>query len=73
MLYEVITDCGIQTPFEFVELDPLYTVNFRGENQNYYLYKNVQKLAEQFADKEPDFENKFRAYLKYCESLYNVV
>ncbi len=68
---ELMQDCGIQTPFEFVELDPLYTVNFRGENQNYYLYKNVQKLAEQFADKEPDFENKFRAYLKYCESLYN--
>jgi phytoene desaturase len=57
-------------PFEFVELDPLYTVQFRGSNRKFYLYKDWQKLAEQFGDVEQDFAVKFAAYMKKCESLY---
>ena len=30
---ELIEDCGLKMPFEFVELDPLYTVNFRGSDR----------------------------------------
>lgn len=58
-------------PFEFVELDPLYTVNFRGSDKKYSLYKDIDKLSKQFEDVEPNFKTKFTAYLKKCESIYN--
>mgnify|MGYP007042320340 FL=1 len=51
-------------PFEFVEIDPLYTVNFRGSDKKYSLYKDIDKLSQQFEDVEPDFKTKFTAYLK---------
>ncbi len=68
---ELIKDCGLTMPFEFVELDPLYTVNMRGSDRKYTLYKDIDKLSEQFRDVEPDFKRKFTAYLKKCEELYN--
>ena len=68
---ELVKDCVIEMPFEFVELDPLYTVNFRGSDKKYSLYKDIDKLSLQFEDVEPDFKRKFIAYLKKCESLYN--
>ncbi len=68
---ELVEDCGVKMPFEFVELDPLYTVNFRGSDKKYSLYKDIDKLAEQFKEVEPDFKKKFTAYLKKCKDLYN--
>lgn len=68
---ELVNDCGIPMPFEFVEIDPLYTVNFRGSDKRYYLYKDIDKLSQQFEDVEPDFKQKFTAYLHKCESIYN--
>lgn len=68
---ELVQDCGIAMPFEFVELDPLYTVNFRGSNKVFSLYKDIDKLSQQFEGIEPDFKNKFNAYIKKCGELYN--
>ncbi len=68
---ELIHDCGLTMPFEFVELDPLYTVNMRGSDQKFRLYKDIDKLSAQFEGIEPDFKRKFTAYLKKCEELYN--
>lgn len=68
---ELITDCGISMPFEFVEIEPLYTVNFTGNNKKYSLYKDIDTLSQQFDDVEPDFKTKFTAYLKKCEAIYN--
>lgn len=68
---ELVKDCGINMPFEFVELDPLYTVNFRGSDKKYSLYKDIDKLSQQFEGIEPDFKTKFTAYLKKCEAIYN--
>ncbi len=68
---ELVKDCGIEMPFEYIELDPLYTVNFRGSDKKFSLYKNIDKLSEQFEGIEPDFKNSFTAYLKKCEQLYN--
>lgn len=68
---ELVEDCGIKMPFDFVELDPLYTVNFRGSDKKYSLYKDIDKLSEQFSEVEPDFKRKFTAYLKKCGELYN--
>ncbi len=68
---ELLKDCGIDMPFEFVELDPLYAVNFRGSDKKFSLYKDIVKLSEQFDGIEPDFKKKITAYLKKCEQLYN--
>ncbi len=68
---ELAKDCRLSMPFEFVELDPLYTVNFRGEEKRFYLYKDIDKLCNQFNDIEPGFKNKFVSYLNKCEELYN--
>ena len=68
---ELVKDCGIDMPFEFVELDPLYTVRFRGSDRKFSLYKDIDKLSEQFDGIEPDFKVKFTSYLKKCAELYN--
>ncbi len=68
---ELFDDCKMDIPFEFIELDPLYTVNFIGDDKKYSLYKDIDKLSVQFKDVEKDFKNKFVAYLKKCEELYN--
>ncbi|HON19018.1 MAG TPA: phytoene desaturase family protein [Salinivirgaceae bacterium] len=68
---ELMTDCGLSMPFRFVELEPLYTVHIRGTNQKFALYKDIDKLAEQFEPFEPEFKQKFIAYLKKCEAIYN--
>ncbi len=66
---ELVNDCGIKMPFDFVELNPLYTVNFR--NKKFILHKDIDKLSNQFAGTEPEFKKKFSSYLKKCGELYN--
>lgn len=68
---ELADDCNIKIPFEFIELDPLYTVNFRGNPKIYYLYKDLKKLSEQFKDVEPDFDKKMEKYLAECKKAYH--
>ena len=68
---EFARDCGIELPFKYVELDPLYSVNFSDNPKTFHLYKDIAKLAEQFKDIEPDFEEKMRKYLKKSGALFN--
>jgi phytoene desaturase len=64
-------DCGIELPFSYVTLDPLYSVNFRNNPKTYFLYKDISKLAEQFKDVEPDFEKKMRKYLNKSGRIFH--
>lgn len=68
---EFAKDCGIDLPFEYVELDPLYTVNFNKGDKTYFLYKDQKKLAAQFELDEPDFEQKMEKYLKKSSRLFH--
>ena len=68
---EFAQDCGIQLPFEYISLDPLYSVNFSDSPKNYFLYRDMEKLAAQFAEVEPDFRVKMERYLKKSEALYH--
>ena len=68
---EFAKDCNIQMPFKYFELDPLYTVNFRRSPKTYYLYKDISRLAEQFREIEPDFEDKMRRYLRKSGRLFH--
>ncbi|MDX9726759.1 MAG: phytoene desaturase family protein [Bacteroidales bacterium] len=64
-------DCNISLPFDYFELDPLYSVNFSNSPVTYHLYKEICKMADQFREAEPDFEEGFRKYLDKCRRLYN--
>ena len=68
---EFAKDCGIQLPFDYMPLDPLYSVQFSDNPQTFHLYKNLDKLAEQFATVEPDFKEKFEKYLKKSGALFH--
>lgn len=68
---ELIKDCNIEMPFEFVELDPLYSVHFEGDQRSYLIYKDLKKLALEFQDVEPDFEKKLHKFLKAAGQLFH--
>ncbi|HZH72454.1 MAG TPA: phytoene desaturase family protein [Mariniphaga sp.] len=68
---ELANDCNIKIPFEYTELDPLYTVNFSGNKKIFYLYKDIDKLAAQFEGIEPDFKKKFVRYLSKSGALFH--
>lgn len=68
---EFARDCSITLPFKYVELDPLYTVNFRNDPKTYFLYKDIKKLALQFGDVEPGFEEKMNHYLERSGRLFH--
>lgn len=70
---EFIEDAGIEMPFRFVELDPLYTVSFKGSNRRYIIYKDLDRLAEQFRDVEPDFRSKMERFLADAGKLFHDV
>ena len=62
--------CGVEMPFRFIELDPLYSVHFAG-GRSYRLHKDIKKLAESFKDIEPDFEAKMEKYLEKSGALFH--
>lgn len=64
-------ECNISLPFSYYSLDPLYTVSFRGNPRTYFLYKDIKKLAAQFTDAEPDFEQKMLRYLDKSGRLFH--
>lgn len=68
---QLAKECNITLPFKYKELDPLYTVNFSDNPKTFFLYKDIKKLAEQFKDVEPDFEEKMQKYLKKSGKLFN--
>jgi phytoene desaturase len=68
---ELIRYCGITKPFEFVELDPLYSVHFEGDKKNYLIYKNPEKLAAEFRQIEPGFKKKLQDYLRSCGDIFH--
>ncbi len=68
---EFVNYCGIEMPFKFIELDPLYSVNFAGNNKNYLIYKDLAKLANEFKDIEPNFEAKMARFLEKAGTLFH--
>lgn len=68
---ELVKYCDTTMPFEFVELDPLYSVNFKKGGKNYLIYKDLKKLAAQFAAEEPNFEKSIHKYLKKASELFH--
>jgi len=68
---ELVNDCNIAMPFEFVELNPLYAVHFEGDQRSYLIYKDLKKLAIEFQAIEPDFERKIKRFLKAAGQIFH--
>jgi len=62
---EFIADAGLDNmPFQFNKLDTLYAVNFRGSDRRFFIHADMDKLAAEFADVEPDFKRKMQRFLQ---------
>jgi len=68
---EFARDCRIKLPFEYFKLEPLYTVNFSGNPKFYFIYTDLDMLANEFKNVEPDFKSKMKKYLEKCEKRFN--
>jgi phytoene desaturase len=68
---ELIKSAGIEYPFEFIELEPLFTVNIDGIPKTFTIYKDLDKLAIQFEGIEPNFKKKMEAHLYKTGVLYH--
>jgi phytoene desaturase len=68
---ELVKSTGIAYPFEFIELEPLFTVNIDGIDKTFTIYKDMDKLAAQFEGIEPNFREKMEKHLDKTETLYN--
>jgi phytoene desaturase len=68
---ELVKSTGIEYPFEFIELEPLFTVNIDGIDKTFTIYKDMEKLAAQFEGIEPNFREKMERHLNKTETLYN--
>lgn len=68
---EFVEYCKMEMPFQFVELNPLYTINFAGSKRNFVIYKDLARLAKEFDGLEQDFELKMRKYLKSAKNIFH--
>lgn len=68
---EFVRDAGIEMPFRFVKIDPLYYVNFRGSDKRYIIYRDLDKLAEQFVAVEPLFRQRMEKFLASSGRLFD--
>ena len=64
-------DCGIPNPLEYEQLDPLYVVNFAGNEKKYEVSMDLDKLSSQFEPLEPGFRKKLDAYLKGAGEIFH--
>lgn len=70
---EFVKDAGIQMPFTFKELDTLYAVNFRGSDKKFFIHKDLDKLAEEFKEVEPQFKERVTRFLESGARFFNDV
>jgi phytoene desaturase len=67
---EFVSDAGIEMPFRFVKIDPLYNVSFRGSDKRYIIYRDLDRLAEQFEAVEPGFRDRMERFLESSGRLF---
>src|SRR6056297_74034 len=68
---EFVKDAQIPQPFEFIELDPLYSVNFRDTGKTYKIFKDLDKLAAEFNEVEPNFRKSIDKYLNSAGKFFH--
>lgn len=70
-LDELFNYAGVENPVKLVELEPLYKVYFDKIEKPYHIWKNLDKLEEEFKQLEPDLKNKVEKYLKRASQFFH--
>jgi len=68
---ELFEYCGIPNPLTLNELNPLYAVYFEGRKKPFLIYKDLEKLAGEFAGIETDLVPKTKKYLSAAGKLFH--
>ena len=68
---ELFNYCKIPNPIQMNELNPVYSVYFARKTEPYSIYKELDKLAQEFADIEPNFKEKAEKYLKSAGEIFH--
>lgn len=68
---ELVNSTGIEYPFEFIELDPLFTVNIDGVQKTFTIYKDLDLLSKEFEPYEPNFRAKMEKHLRKTGQLFH--
>lgn len=67
---ELFQDCGVANPLTLEELDPVYTVNFAHLDKSIRVYKDLENLAQEVKNLEPDFYNRAVKYLEKAQAIF---
>ena len=70
-LEELFKSSGERNPVILRELDPLYQVYFEGNKEPYRIWKNPDKLAEEFEQIEQDLGTKVNNYLSKAGEFFH--
>lgn len=68
---EMFESVNEPVPFQIRELDPLYTVYLANREKPFQIYKNLEKLAQEFSGIEDDFEKKAKKYLLGAKNIFH--
>jgi phytoene desaturase len=68
---ELFESCGVDNPLTYEELDPIYRVYYGNRKKPFDIYKNLEKLALEFEEAEPDFVSKMEKYLKSAGKIFH--
>ena len=68
---ELFDYCNIPNPLQMNELNPVYTVYFADKKDPYFIYKELDKLAQEFSKVEENFEVKAKKYLKKAAEIFH--
>lgn len=68
---ELFNYCKIPNPLQMNELNPVYSVYFAGREKPYSIYKELDRLAHEFRETEPDFEARAKKYLQKAGELFH--
>lgn len=68
---ELFEFCNEKMPFEIEELNPIYAVHFAHREKAFLIYKDIKRLANEFKDIEPNFENQLKKYIGSAKKMFH--
>ncbi len=70
-LDELFTSIGEKNPLKLTELEPLYQVFFEGRKEPFKIYKDLEKLEQEFKNIEPNLAAKAEKYLQRAGNFFH--
>jgi phytoene desaturase len=68
---ELFKSCNMVIPFTIQPLEPVYHVHFANRQKPYKIYKDLDKLAAEFAAVEPHFKANIEKYLAKAKEIFH--